>query len=443
MWKRWTFAKVFLIALVGFNLNMRPIPSGDTAPTALLPVAIVLDGRVTLERFEPFYERQFPGQAYWLHRAHDRVWSSYPIAPALLVAPLYTPLLAFPGLRTWDARELILLARILEKLAASLLAAVSVGLFFLLAREFVRETRAAAFALIFAFATPMWSIASQALWQHTPSVLLITLSLYLLARNHIPGAAIAAALGPAMRPTDVLFVLASMSVLAMDPKVRWKALLWYGLSTAIIGTAVVGYNLHVFGRPTGMYAQPFDSPALQTLAGLLFSPARGLFIYSPVLLFAFARRPQGRIAWISAIFIVAQLAVYSKWPNWWGGACWGPRLLTDIVPCLMLLLLPVRVGPAFLALTTVSIAMHAIGVFWYPNGRWDSKPIPIDSQPQRAWDIRDNPVARTLGAGFNVDGYVHLKELVEAWLQHRPPRLDDLPIARSAPTASSRRRLPM
>ena len=38
--------------------------------------------------------------------------------------------------------------------------------------------------------------------------------------------------------------------------------------------------------------------------------------------------------------ILAQSVVLACWWNWWGGTCWGSRLMTDAIPYAGLLILP-------------------------------------------------------------------------------------------------------
>ena len=58
---------------------------------------------------------------------------------------------------------------------------------------------------------------------------------------------------------------------------------------AISVTPLLVYNALAFGNPLGGYGtKPFDTSPLVSLYGLLFSPSRGLFIYEPYMVFAFA-----------------------------------------------------------------------------------------------------------------------------------------------------------
>ncbi|MBC7252280.1 MAG: hypothetical protein H5T62_18635 [Anaerolineae bacterium] len=75
--------------------------------------------------------------------------------------------------------------------------------------------------------------------------------------------------------------------------------------------------------------------------GLLLSPGKGLFLFSPVLFLslfglpAFWRRARAELLVIGGTLAVYLLS-YGQYSVWWGGACWGPRFLVPLVPLLIL-----------------------------------------------------------------------------------------------------------
>ena len=89
----------------------------------------------------------------------------------------------------------------------------------------------------------------------------------------------------------------------------------------------------------------------EALPGLLISPGKGLFLFSPIVILGllsfwpFARRAP-RLAVLVAALAVEHVAFYARVPQWDGGTCWGPRYLDFIVP---LLVLPLAAGLAWLA----------------------------------------------------------------------------------------------
>jgi hypothetical protein len=235
-----------------------------------------------------------------------------------------------------------------------------------------------------------------------------------------------------------LFVAACCVALTVKP--RWKLLASYVGFSAVVGAAVAAYNLTVFGRLSGGYPGTLHGNVLAGLTGLLFSPSRGLLLYSPVLLFLlpaawlWRRGGWGRVPGVGVLFAAAHLLVHSAWPMWWGGDCFGPRLMAETLPALVLLLAPVlgwlaRVKPArvaFIALAAFSVFVQSVGVFCYPMGDWYARPQLVDRRPDRLWDWRDNPVRRDLTAGATWRGYSALAELVSAAWEGRSPDLGKL-----------------
>jgi hypothetical protein len=94
------------------------------------------------------------------------------------------------------------------------------------------------------------------------------------------------------------------------------------------------------GRAFGGVLGPVSGEAL---AGLLLSPWRGLFLYSPVLLGAFAGARQlwrrGERAFVGACLaaFAATLLFVASFNAWWGGWAAGPRYLIIAIPLLAVL----------------------------------------------------------------------------------------------------------
>ncbi len=429
---------LFLAAGFVYNLNLRGISSGDNVPGALLPFAVLVDRTITFDRYDEWYRAERGGTPYFLTVAHGQVYSRYPIALPLLVTPAYAPIIVGLGVRHWPTEAIYLLALRLEKLAGSAVSALAVVAFFLLAVRLTETPRLALLAsVVFGFATPTWSISSQALWQHGGSELAVLLGLLALHWYHQTGNRLAAAgagacgaLAAAIRPTGVLFVVALGVYWLMARPRRIRPILWFSVPLCLIGAAVAGYNLWVFGDLRGGYNQPWNGHFWSGLAGILISPSRGLLVFCPFLLFAAwgltkwvqQGRPHPAVYLPALIFTVLYLVVIAWWPMWWGGESYGPRLLTDVAPTATLLLLPAwplitgrPIVTALLAATAVYAAsLQAIGAFWFPKGDWANTPAELTQDPSRLWDWRDNQVWRSLRAGPELRPY---RKLLEEWFR--------------------------
>jgi hypothetical protein len=89
----------------------------------------------------------------------------------------------------------------------------------------------------------------------------------------------------------------------------------------------------------GVFGIGLPDPA--TLLRLLFDPARGLFVFAPILIVALIALPRARKALAAEGFLalvlvpVAMIIFYSGYPNWHGGWSVGPRYLVPAIPFLL------------------------------------------------------------------------------------------------------------
>ena len=412
---------LFLAAWAVYNLNCRPITSGDTAPAALLPFAVVLDGTLNLDRYADGMARLYYNNPYFLRYKEGHAYSRYPIVVPLLISPAYLPLRLVAGIRDWPMSKLIVLARVLEKIWASAIAAASLAVLFMLLRRLTERKYALFLALVFGFATNTWSTSSQALWQHGMTQLTIVLSLMFLHSFLASGSRMAcalaglfAALGIGVRPTNALFFAIACIVLLIFSRDRRTVLVSFGGFGLLMGGGLAFYNLRVFGSLTGGYAdESLRGAFLAGLANVILSPSNGLLVYSPVVLFALAGMvlcprsaaiPLRAILAISAGFFWSLLILYAHHPVWWGGACYGPRYMTDAMPCAVLLMTPLLplfkrsrlARTAFAGAAVFSLAVQLVGVFCYPLG---------ERLDRSVWDWKQNPIVSNASAGVYTEGY--------------------------------------
>jgi hypothetical protein len=420
-------ARPYVLLFLGLTLlyhsNLRPIPSGDSLCTSLIPMSILLDHAVTLDRFGPWLFGHIPYTREVIRAADGHYYSGYPIWNGVFVTPLYTPLLLAPKLRDWDPGALASLARILEKFVATTIAALSAVVMLALLRRITSERWVWRLTLVYAVATATWSIASQALWQHTTVELAIVGALYFLEawwRNREQASALvgcgACAMAALMiRPGEVA-LLVSLMVALCAVRARLSELVRFLALPALGGMAALAYNEYFFGNATGTYTFAMWAGSAWTgVVGLLVSPGRGLLIYMPVTLFALcaflpaardARRKHFPLLVGSTTLMVLHFLVVSRVNLWWGGYCWGPRYLTEAMPLFVALMAlgsaaldrPV-VKSAFTVVAVYCVLIQALGVYFYPSGHWDNTPVPVDDAGYRNWDWRDNPIGRTVKAG--------------------------------------------
>jgi len=433
----WRDVKVSLLialcCLIVYNANGRSISTGDTYAARYQPFALWQHHTLFLDEIEAVtsqgrertttWESPSPGAAYWIVPARDgHLASLYPVIVPVLVTPLYLPAFTWLSQQGWTDQRMDAAARIMEKLAASFVTALSVSILYLALRRRTKTSIAVLLAIAYALGTSTWVISSQALWQHgmaqlfvAGAILLLT-GPYTLARGVTVG--LLCGLMTANRPPDAILA-AALGV---------YALYWAGRRVAIVIAAaavpallVLVYNLTAIGTVSGAYglfghAHYFlrhDPRA--GLLGLLFSPTRGLLVFSPFLIFlvfAWRYRPRDRDERFLTIALAAgaivQLAVYSA-TDWRGGMSWGPRFLTDMLPILIWLLAPIvaalgRPGRAlFTAAVCAGIAIEAIGAFTYTGVTDTAIFAGADGGPAKrtaAWEWRNAPFVAPLKYGI-------------------------------------------
>lgn len=389
-------------------------------PTAL---SLVRDGDADLTEFGAATKQNPHG----LDRFSTGTFSSFPIGPALLAAPLLffvdqtasllsslpAPLRA-PFVR-WSERSrpgsgfTLGFFDTTEVILASLFVALGVLAFFLFCEALAGTPTALLVTVVLALGSPALSTWTRALWSHGPAFACIAWAALLTVRGATVRVAIAVGVLTAFavlcRPTAALPAFAvglgflwlnrralprcaAATVAALVVLGLWS---WWSLRTS--GSAIPSYyapaRLELTWRDWG-----------SALLGQLSSPSRGLFIYVPFLLVAAAvpwsaaRRP---VHLVAAALALAHLLVTSRFPHWWGGHCYGPRLSSDAVPLLLVATLPVvsawrtsKVGRAALAvLIALCLLTNVPGAFRWQTWDWSGQPTDVDTAPERLWNWSD------------------------------------------------------
>ncbi len=409
-----------LCCLIIYNANLRAISAGDTYPARYLPFAVWKHHTLVLDPIEAITAQGRGANAYWIHTLADgRKASLYPVTTPLLISPLYLPAVSYVQARGWTLSALDRAARVMEKASASLIASLSASLLFLLLRRRAQRSVALMLTIAYAFGTTTWVISSQALWQHGMAQLLVVCALlFLTGRPTAPNAITAGlmlGLIAANRPPDSL-IAAALGAYGLFWAGRRAPLL---IAATLLPLALLlFYNLNLFGNVAGGYGVAgrmslLGNDVLPGFAGLLFSPTRGLFVFSPFLLFLgliwrhWPRDRGERILTLAVCVAIAlQLVLYGKM-DWRGGLSWGPRFLTDLLPLLLWMLVPVaaalrgaaKVG--FLIAIAASITIEAIGAWCYTSVT-DAAIFAVPSGPDKmraAWQWRNAPFVTSLRNG--------------------------------------------
>jgi hypothetical protein len=411
---RETALLIVLPAALFYLSQGRPLMTGDSKPISLIASALVRDGSTDLSAFTSTYTRVYGIDSaeklpYFCRRTATGVHSAYHsgmlvfAVPSAALARLFGADLSSGGVQDR-----------MEKDVASLLAAACLGLFFLLALHLADAGAAAWMTLLLAAASGMCSTVGQALWQHG-GVLLWMLSALLIEfrtwRRPCFLAAVLQGVALAMMfacrlPSALLIASFGVWLLVRAPR---RAVL-VGIAAVAAYAPWAWYYHAIYGHilgPSVQQADFFTGRWRDTLIPLLLSPDHGLLVYQPwiFLSLAFAvpsvRRRLTAAAdapsgwhWLCIAVIVPYVALIASWYCWWGGQCWGARLLVETIPFFALLCLPIvaalrhsRWGRRFLWTTLIAGAfVHLPGVYLKVDFR-DCQPALIGTrhEPPGSW----------------------------------------------------------
>jgi hypothetical protein len=179
---------------------------------------------------------------------------------------------------------------------------------------------------------------------------------------------------------------------------------WPRATLRLVAWAVPGIALRFFVQP--FLPARFDT-GLEGLGeslgvgqvGLLVSPAKGILVFTPVVLVAvigMARAWGWGERWLVLTLggaFVAEWAVVGASGNWHGSPGWGPAALTSVLP-LLCLFLPEgleawpRVGAC---LAAVSVAVQLLGAF-ASDGQWERLYQRPGTQATALWNLERSPI---------------------------------------------------
>ena len=413
-------AAVAGLTLAALLATLGPFSTGDVKPAAMLPFALLRNGKLTFEGTgldQPFLPLSADPLPYYVVRSGERIASKYSPALGVLAAPVYLP----AALGRFDARSPTI--EHLGKLAAAVLAALGVVCVHAAGSRLVGSTFAGAAAALYVLGTPLLPVIGQALWLHTGAALGFSIALLALTRTGDPSWKMGALLGlgiglaVACRPVDVILAAGFVGALLL---VRPRAFGWMAAAGALPVLLLALYQWRVFGSPlaTGYGAEAawgWSAPLTQGIPGLLLSPGRGLFVQAPILLLsavALARAGRGpNPRWFLplGLSVVVFVCVMGHWYMWWGGSSPGNRMLSDAVPILGVALAcglreawPRRFLRApIVAAAVLSVATQASLTFFVDSPYYEQVMNLGSEAHPRPWSMDTHPlVARVLWLGL-------------------------------------------
>jgi hypothetical protein len=458
----WMGLLIFCTCVYVYLANGEIISSTDNASSSLLAFNWLENHSLNFDIFRDGYLYRTDTKHgangiphFFVESANGHLSSTYPIGNVILSFPLY--FLFFVGIKIAEFYQNVILGHSVDflrladpsfegaiqnyqKLAAVGIASFSTVIFYYANRLKFSGTIAILSTFIFAFATSTWVTGSQGLWQHGSSNLAVLCIIFcLLKANRIQGknrkillvlAGIFCGLLPGIRSTSLLYSVAAI-VYAFWVYRQEALYLLLGLPSLFISAS---WNIYYFGFSlsklvVGGYSRYAVKNASFTdsyyswtvhqfmigFSGLLWSPSRGLLVFTPVSLLAIPGVRQiwkwrsGKDEQLFLGMTVAALGIFLQYcffKIWTAGACYGTRYLTDILPVICFLisyclahwvekwnqgqLKFTRIKLVTLTLLIVaSTFTQAVGAFGSTD--WDGIPEPT---PERMWQLHDSQIER-------------------------------------------------
>ena len=302
------FIDIYLIfgcCIFIYLANGRNLGTGDSVPNTLLAFNWLNNHTLQFNNFQGTYLQSVANGYFFTKSINGDLTSVYPIGTAIITFPIYC--IFFLYLKACNiplditSPNFELYRLLFEKLAATITTSIGVIVFYLSARLKFPIQISIISTFIYAFATNNWMISSQGLWQHGPANLALLATIYcLLKANYQKNkvskklliiAGLFCGLIPGTRPTSAIFSIAAIMYAVFTFKIK-SAFFCIGLVSAVPS---IVWNWYNFGNFTGGYSNAFHGtvPYIFTLEnfigtsfGLLFSPSRGLIIFSPIVIYA-------------------------------------------------------------------------------------------------------------------------------------------------------------
>ncbi len=161
---------------------------------------------------------------------------------------------------------------------------------------------------------------------------------------------------------------------------------WY--NAVRFGSPVeTGYGPAHFRHAGGLLL--FETPLVEGLTGMLFSPGKGVFVFNPLLLLVLFGlvglwRMDRRLAVIVVAVFASSVLFHAKYTFWAGDFTWGPRYLASLMGITMLGLIPALRRPVLrpflrplLALSIViqiASVTYSYGLEFFQDGRHGTIP---------------------------------------------------------------------
>lgn len=413
--------------VLGIHTNSKVVTPTDSTWFLHIAMSAIKERNLNLDE----YAHLILVDDYRVYRKEGHIYSSYPVATALIATPVlflidrylfyFHEIDLFESMRGSSPSDLVWG---IHKFISSLFIALTSILLYYIAVHSVSCTTAFFVVFVFAFCTSLWSSVTRILWSHSPVVFLVTLSLFIFTKSRLKLARLflgttilmlACFFRPIMILPTICFTIYST---IHYRKIYQKT--FFGIFFLVLLFGV--YFLTKRHSPSythffdffdikKLFLPFFKKDFYLILLGVILSPNRGLFFFTPVLVFSlYGIVLKVKERWFSGLDLTVLSAIILYliaicYPlrryQWWAGYAFGPRFFSDIIPYFVYFLIPLVKEISFLPpknklLTSLflfsiilSFYIHYRGANIYATWQWNWIPESIDQSPSRVWDWKD------------------------------------------------------
>lgn len=346
----WLLVSSLVIFLLTF-FSLNKDTGSDPKLTLLVAQSVLENGTIRLDAYQGDSILNLPFSSYLangsiLASPEGHFYNYFPLGPSIFALP------AVAIARLWGLDMRLPGSEQVQYWLAALTSTAVFLLIYALARAYLDTLSSYLIAFVSVLGSSFVSTLGTAWWSHNPAVIFILLILLLLVGQAHDRSANPYLLGLLLfltyfaRAGTAPFILVVLVYLFFQA----RGLFWRAAGTAAFLLALLLLWTHgEYGQWLPAYfsvarLQVIRTPTWVGILGNLISPSRGLFIFSPYLLLAITgaiwfwrdlrRQP---LVWLCLAWFILQLWLVARAASWWGGASFGPRLLTDALPALVLL----------------------------------------------------------------------------------------------------------
>ncbi|MEI2742101.1 MAG: glycosyltransferase family 39 protein [Candidatus Competibacter sp.] len=406
---------IFMIVIFARGFNSDSDPRGSL----LVSQSIIKHGTVKLDAYqEKIFNRYgcvITNNADWydcvIYRKNGHYYYYFPLGTSIISVP-FIAVLNLVGLDILSYSSGISYEMYLQIIISAISSTLTFLFLFLLACLYLDSNKSLIISAITWFGTSFASTTATALWSHNFSTLFALSAIYFSIRSvkhqkykSWPAIATSLFFSYLCRPTLILLAPFLIAYIFVFSK---KTAFYISFLFVAFFMIFVGFNLREFGQILPDYYYPNrlsgGEQFFRAFYGNLLSPARGLVVFSPILMLVivYFRKitlslRQDKALLLILIWPIIHLIVISRFSHWWAGWSYGPRLMTDALPGIYLWLVlavakldfykPIQLG-SVIVLGALSIYINTFqGLFNEYTQRWNAEPN-IDLHPDYLFDWR-------------------------------------------------------